>query len=113
MQSVSVFEAEMRRRLWWQILHLDSRAAELSGSGISIFINLFDTKCPRNVNDRDLDPAMTELPPDRTGQTDFIFVALRCELGNFLRRSIPYSMSGSFSGTGDDEIDKLEQLLEQ
>ena len=103
----------MRRRLWWQILILDSRAAELSGSGVSIFVNLFDTMTPRNLNDRDLHPGLKELPPDRTGATDMIFIMLRCELGTFLRKTMPTTAGNqSFMEAKDEEIDRFEQLLE-
>ena len=103
----------MRRRVWWQILQMDNRAAELSGSGVSIFVNLFDTNAPRNLNDRELYPTMEELPPDQVGATDSIFVALRAELGTFLRRSMPTSSNGAPLGdTKDEDIDKFEQLLE-
>ena len=92
---------------------LDSRAAEMSGSGISIFVNLFDTQLPRNLNDRDLSPNMTELPPSRTGATDMIFIVLRCELGSFLRKSMPTSVGSTpFVATKDEDIDNFEQLLE-
>ena len=105
----------MRRRAWWQIIILDSRAAELSGSGVSVFVNVFDTKVPRNLNDSDLDPAMTELPQDRAGSTEMIFTCLRYELGTFLRRQLPSPEVGlmSFRGTKDEEIDGLERLIEQ
>ena len=92
---------------------LDNRAAELSGSGVSIFVNLFDTKTPRNLNDRDLYPEMSELPPERSGATDMIFLALRYELGTFLRRTMPTSAgSQTFMATKDEDIDRFEQLLE-
>ena len=92
---------------------LDSRAAELSGSGISIFVNLFDTQLPRNLNDNDMYPSMKELPPSRAGATDMIFIALRTELGSFLRKSMPTSAGGSpFTATKDEDIDRFEQTLE-
>lgn len=93
---------------------LDSRAAEVSGSGVSIFVNLFDTAAPRNLNDRDIYPGMKELPPDRTGATEMIFIALRCELGMFLRRKMPTSVgSSTYVPNKDEDIDKFEQVLEQ
>ena len=92
---------------------LDSRAAEMSGSGISIFVNLFDTQLPRNLNDRDISPGMTELPPARVGATDMIFIVLRCELGSFLRKSMPTSVGSTpFVATKDEDIDNFEQRLE-
>lgn len=63
------FEAEMRRRLWWQILLLDSRAAQLSGLSVDFQTRTyFDSRRPLNVNDSDLYPEMSELPPDVESQ---------------------------------------------
>jgi hypothetical protein len=43
----------------------------------------FDSKLPLNVNDSDLDPAMTELPEEREGATDMIFCSLRNQFSTF------------------------------
>jgi len=43
----------MRRRLWWQIIILDCRSAELSGSKSTSLLEL-DIQVPANVNDVDL-----------------------------------------------------------
>ena len=66
--GLSPFESEMRRRLWWYFLGRDGRAAEDCG--------LHNTSClsaeadvPLNVDDGDLYPEMTELPPSRVGWT--------------------------------------------
>lgn len=40
------FEVEMRRRLWWQLLLLDSRVGELSGFGPSLHMHMHTTKLP-------------------------------------------------------------------
>src|SRR5208282_2454545 len=53
-EQVSVFEAEMRRRLWWQILIVDFRSAQLSGVTVESNHQLFERKRPLNVNDSDL-----------------------------------------------------------
>ena len=51
-RAISAFEAEMRRRLWWQILALDMRASEHRGSETAIESPL-GTVMPRNLNDAD------------------------------------------------------------
>jgi hypothetical protein len=60
--SVSPFEAEMRRRLWWHIVSLDSRAGEDHGLTATFNDLNTDTKLPLAVDDNALHPAMTELP---------------------------------------------------
>jgi hypothetical protein len=93
---------------------IDSRAAELSGSGVSINMTPFDTQVPKNINDRDLSPGTKELPLEVMGATDMMFVSLRYELGTFLRRNMPQiSAKVSTSKTSkDEEIDAFEQKLE-
>jgi Fungal specific transcription factor domain len=60
--SIPPFDAEMRRRLWWHIVSLDSRTGEDHGLTVSFTDLTTDTKLPLAVNDNALHPAMTELP---------------------------------------------------
>ncbi|RDW88396.1 hypothetical protein BP6252_00428 [Coleophoma cylindrospora] len=85
--GVSPFDSEMRRRLWWQIVLLDTRVGEFTGALNSILTQPWTTKLPLNVNDSDLYPDMKEAPVESKGVTEMIFVLLRCEVGAFLRRS--------------------------
>ena len=116
------FEVEIRRRVWWQIVLLDSRIAELSGLGTSILAHLWDTKLPSNVNDSDLSPDMTALPTEHTGITEMVFCLIRYSVGEFLRHS---STTSAFDGSWqklsnsarsltdkDKAIDELENLIE-
>lgn len=68
--GLSPFESELRRRLWWHFMTRDGRAGE--DYGLQSTTNCFespDTKLPLNVEDTDLYPDMTELPPPRNGFT--------------------------------------------
>ncbi|KAL9057413.1 MAG: hypothetical protein Q9162_002358 [Coniocarpon cinnabarinum] len=73
----SPFEIEYRRRLWWQIAYIDTRVGELAGFGASPVAIDSDAKSPGNYNDSDLCPEMKELPPTRTGATEFLFCHAR------------------------------------
>lgn len=84
--NLSPFETEMRRRLWWQICILDSRASEDHGCDPTVIDQLFDTEMPLNVNDEDLSPDMTEFPETRTGFTEMTFSLIRCEVTSIFRR---------------------------
>lgn len=64
------FEAEMRRRIWWHLFSHDARATEDHGITIDVLDHASDIKFPLNINDDDMDPGMTELPPARPGWTD-------------------------------------------
>lgn len=114
----------MRRRLWLVIIQLDSRAAELSGSGLSIITQPWDTKPPLNVNDCDLYPDMREPPAEQDKATEMMFVLLRAQIGVFLTKEKPAidTFDGVFSRFSDStvlmveknhEIDELEQMLEE
>ncbi|KAH7024282.1 fungal-specific transcription factor domain-containing protein [Macrophomina phaseolina] len=84
--GLSPFEVEMRRRLWWQVCILDSRASEDHGCDPTIIEASFDTQIPLNVNDTDLTPDMADFPPERTGCTEMTFCLVRYEVANVYRR---------------------------
>ncbi|KAI1848271.1 hypothetical protein JX265_004219 [Neoarthrinium moseri] len=67
------FEAEMRRRLWWQVVVLDVRAAEDRGTQAMIDSELFNTRFPLNLNDRDFGPDSAGPLTERAGPTDMTF----------------------------------------
>jgi hypothetical protein len=108
-KTLTPFEAEIRHRLWWQILTLDSRAAYLSGAAI-------DTACPvmyhakrlLNVNDCDLSPSMAEWPIEHDGAaTEMIVCSIRYEMANIFS-----AMEGCFSDK-KKAIEDLEQRIQQ
>lgn len=71
------FELEYRRRLWSQIASSDIRVGELAGFSPPSAIIESDSKAPGNYNDEDLYPDMEELPPERVGGHEMIFLAAR------------------------------------
>ncbi|KAK3318303.1 fungal-specific transcription factor domain-containing protein [Apodospora peruviana] len=75
------FEIEQRRRLWWQIVILDKRVAEITGSSITaLSTSGGDCKFPLNVNDTDLNVQAKDLPHPYTGPTEMLFCLTRMEL---------------------------------
>ncbi|KAH8821474.1 putative C6 transcription factor [Xylogone sp. PMI_703] len=116
----TVFEAEIGRRLWWQLIVLESREAEMYRVSTLTDPRQWDTKLPANINDSDLYPDMREAPKDHNGTTEMIFCLLRYEVGHFLRTSpalngswqlfanqtIPYSQKEAV-------INSLESILQQ
>jgi hypothetical protein len=108
--GLSVFEAEMRRRICWQIALLDSRCAQLSGTGISVTAHLWDMRLPANINDSDLSPEMTELPFEHTGVTEMVFCLIRYEFGNFLRGGNTWGgFDGAWQRLSSDSIPIAEK----
>ena len=91
--AIPPFEVEMRRRLWWQLVLIDSRIAEISGAGTSMLTYAWNTKIPANVNDSDLVSDMRDPPVERPGLTEMVFVRLRCEVTQFVQKSQPTTES--------------------
>ena len=120
--GLSIFEAEIRRRVCWQIVLLDSRCAQLSGTGISVTAHLWDTRLPANINDSDLSPEMREMPFEHNGVTEMVFCLIRYEFGNFLRGGNTWGgFDGAWQklssdniplGEKDNIIDQLGSYLE-
>ncbi|KAI1079035.1 fungal-specific transcription factor domain-containing protein [Whalleya microplaca] len=66
-------EAELRRRLWWQLIVLDIRASEDRGTTTVVARDSYDTRLPLNVNDEDFAPGGVAQPVERRGPTDATF----------------------------------------
>lgn len=84
--GLSPFDTEMRRRLWWYLVHVDFRTADVLGTRPSMDLSSGDTKVPLNIEDEDLDPDMVNLPPERNGITSITLCLIQCETMETLRR---------------------------
>jgi hypothetical protein len=83
--GLSPFETEIRRRIWWQLQMHDFRAAELCGQAKFRNFELDETtpKKPANVNDEDLNPAMSQAVIESTRPTEMMYCMLRSDLASF------------------------------
>ncbi|KAK8044464.1 hypothetical protein PG993_004488 [Apiospora rasikravindrae] len=77
--GLPLFEAEMRRRLWWYICIMDHRTAEACGDEHAVRPHSFDTRLPLHMDDADLVPEMHALPPERDEFGDMTFCLVRYE----------------------------------
>lgn len=84
--DLSPFSAEVRRRLWWQIVNLDIRLAEDHGSDVTILELASDTKFPLNLHDRDFHPDMPSTAIDAEGVTEMTFSLIRFQVSTLSRR---------------------------
>lgn len=84
--SFIAFEAEMRRRLWWQIVLLDMRAAEDRGSEPIIQDGSFHTRMPCNLNDEEFGQDSQHPLPNMTGVTDMAFCLIAMDVSNTSRK---------------------------
>lgn len=80
--GLSLFEVEMRRRLWWYIVTLDARLTEIIG-GESSLPKSMDASMPANLNDDALSPTMTFYPHIETGASEMTFCLVRYEIARF------------------------------
>ncbi|KAH8894649.1 hypothetical protein GQ53DRAFT_643232 [Thozetella sp. PMI_491] len=92
--KLTPYAVEMRRRLWWSICVLDSRAAEDSGYDGAIAYAAVDTLGPTNIDDASLTVTMTEMPESRVGITEATFSTVRFEATKVFYRLIQHAPAG-------------------
>jgi hypothetical protein len=77
--GLSAFETEIRRRVWSQIIFIDSSTSMLSGFGRHVYAQFWDTKNPTNISDANMLQNMTTFE-DVEGPTDCLFVICHAEM---------------------------------
>ncbi|WPH03707.1 Bikaverin cluster transcription factor bik5 [Acrodontium crateriforme] len=83
--TLSPFDTQMRRRLWWHICGLESRAAEEGGARTTSIMEAHIVEFPENLNDLDLDPHAKEPPQPRLGITDMTYTLGRWNIIRLIR----------------------------
>lgn len=75
----TIYEREIRARLWWNLWYLDHRAVKDLGEN-----DLSDAdalpELPLNIDDADLDPNTTDAPTPRDDWTDMTFALVRFDI---------------------------------
>lgn len=71
------WEVERRRRLWWQLQHLDLAIAATAGSTPLTMMADWDTRLPLNIEDDDINPSMGAFPTERTALTSMSYCLWR------------------------------------
>ena len=78
---LSSFDNEQRRRLWWNLVALDKRIAETTGSAVTAMSTpRADCKRPLNLNDSDLYIHARQEPLASNVSTEMVFCLARYEL---------------------------------
>ncbi|KAJ5426148.1 hypothetical protein N7465_001218 [Penicillium sp. CMV-2018d] len=120
----SIFETEMRRRIWFQLMIIDATSAQFCGVASTPLPATIDVQPPMNANDSDLDPRMTEPAYEKPGPTEMMFVLARSAFGKWLLRvsnQVESSNTGPWAFLSspsmslkdkDKTIDELEAHLE-
>lgn len=95
--GLSVFETEMRRRVWWHIIYIDRTVARTYGF-VSAPLPANDTHLPLSVDDSELHPNMKEMPAEREHPgTDMLHCQLRQEFGKWQDRRVGF-VESMFAG---------------
>ncbi|RDA91132.1 hypothetical protein CP533_0461 [Ophiocordyceps camponoti-saundersi (nom. inval.)] len=105
--KISVYDQEMRRRIWATVQELDMQASFDHGLPTLLSQLHYDTNPPRNLDDDDFDEDTTELPPPKP-QSDYTFASFQ----NLARQSLPLRLELSRLLTGPlSEVDYDQVIL--
>ena len=112
LNSVSIFEQEMRNRLWWQICTHDVLARHLFSSRESQGGSLMtpNIRLPLNVNDAELHPDMVKQPLEHPRASEMVYVLMKYE-GSAWGQKQRFQRQPKGAPT-DFNFDELERLLE-
>ncbi|KAJ6024165.1 C6 transcription factor [Penicillium herquei] len=108
--DISPLTCEIRRRLWFEILAADGRAAEDHALSSSGFNGYTDTKMPLNLDDRDLTPDMKEMPVSKASWTEMTLFLVVTEMNLAMQRVARLSAALQ---NEHERLSNLEQFLER
>ncbi|CAK7223067.1 hypothetical protein SEUCBS140593_005112 [Sporothrix eucalyptigena] len=108
--SLTAYEVEIRRRVWWTVCAIDVRSAEDQGTDLTILPSDFDTRFPLNINDHDINQSAdtTEPPVARDELTDVTYALLNFEVTGLAQR-----MMASAAAASKETGPRGEELLEE
>ncbi len=111
--ELSVFEGEMRRRIWALMVQLDGLTSYQLGLPPLVQEALCDTKLPRNLLDEDLGVSTTILPPSRPESelTPVSYILAKSRLSAVFRRIYIRVCLGR-TAAYEEIMDLQRQLLE-
>ncbi|EFQ31543.1 fungal specific transcription factor domain-containing protein [Colletotrichum graminicola] len=111
--GLSPFETEIRRRIWWQIILLESKYAVLAGFCDAILPPNWNTKLPSNVNDADLVPGSLEPVKSREGATEMAFCLMTYESRLFFYNNLVPEFEAAIIGGGNVNTENYKRLATQ
>ncbi|KAK1245598.1 hypothetical protein MKX08_005227, partial [Trichoderma sp. CBMAI-0020] len=79
--ALTPFQVEIRRRLWWQIIFIDSISRSGHGTGLAASDTMFDTKIPSRISASDQKSSSTASDTE----SKFLICILRCEIWTLCR----------------------------
>lgn len=116
-------ETEERRRVWWQLQHVDLCLGIWAGMTPITMMADWDTKVPSNIEDDDIKPGQNEMPKERKGLTSMSYCRFtwwvldqqrkifQAKQGRF---ALSWQLNASLSQElKDDVISQLEHSVNQ
>ncbi|KAJ4986273.1 C6 transcription factor [Stagonosporopsis vannaccii] len=107
--DMSVFEAEMRRRIWNTILEISLQSSLVSGGPCFVSLDEFDTRAPGNFDDANLDDTNPTPKPACEPTQSSIAIALRQTLP--ARLAVVKFLNDLFSAGTYEETLRLDRNL--
>ncbi|KAH7024931.1 uncharacterized protein B0I36DRAFT_387345 [Microdochium trichocladiopsis] len=117
-KRVTVFEAEMRRRVWLNIFQIDALLSFQIGLPSMIPQDACDTRMPLNLDNTDLFPKMTALPPPKPleQQTSVLYTIVKAGVMAVFKKITGHTMAlprgdggGGGGGGGGNEDEHTEE----
>jgi hypothetical protein len=110
--GITVFEGEMRRRIWITILQLDLTLSLEKGLPRSATDTHIDTKLPHNLRDCDFDENTSEMPPPRP-ETEWTPVLPLIARGRLITAlGLICDANADINRPSYDQVFKIDTLLE-
>ncbi|KAG8906360.1 hypothetical protein FRB99_007044 [Tulasnella sp. 403] len=103
--SMSLWEKEMRRRIWWELCFYDSYLSDCLGQEPLIDLTQYDCRIPRDVNETQFHPSSTTIPaPTEKG-------TLKHNLSHFVIRCKLVQLSQQIKRHRYQPEDDLEEMI--
>ncbi|KAI0942812.1 hypothetical protein AcV7_002119 [Taiwanofungus camphoratus] len=86
--TYSLFEAETRRRIWWDVFYYDLFISDCMGHPPLIPDNSFTTRLPANVDEDQFTPSSTTLPAapgEEESEKGTAYFVLKCRLAQLVK----------------------------
>ncbi|KDQ07533.1 hypothetical protein BOTBODRAFT_119902, partial [Botryobasidium botryosum FD-172 SS1] len=80
----SLFDAEMRRRAWWEVYYCDLFISDFLGQDPSIHDAAYTCQMPADVDDVRFNPSSSVLPSPKD-HSNFTYFILKCKLAQLVK----------------------------
>lgn len=113
----NLFEAEQRRRIWWDIYYYDVFVSDAVGQAPSIQDGTFTTKLPADVDEEQFGLSSTSLPlplPRRAGgdptEVGFAYFIQKCRLAQLVKSVNRRYIRDTPNDSSESSVERAEQF---